>query len=476
MKSIKISTKDKNILLSALLEQNNIKINKPCGSNGTCGKCKVHAIGEMSPVTDAEKALLTQYELDNNIRLACLTYVHGDICVYYNTDLGDVQGITHGYMPDFKADLNEKDGYGMAVDIGTTTIAAYLYKFPENTYVTNVCVPNPQAEFGADVISRIEYSNNGGLEKLTDSIVNVLSKIADKKDITRSVITGNTTMLHLLTGLNPRTIAVSPFEPKSLFGEWHGKTYLPRCISAYVGGDITTAILASDMLNTKTSFLVDIGTNGEMALWHNGELVCCSTAAGPAFEGAGISMGTLAISGAINKVYIDEDKIKYTTIDNEKPIGICGTGLIDAIACMVSSGILEESGYLEESFKIGDSGISISSSDVREVQLAKSAIRAGIDTLLDSCKISYDDIENFYIAGGFGSYIDKNSAAEIGLIPTEILDKVKIMGNGAGSGAIMILLSNANLSESERIAKMAQTIELSNSPIFMEKYIDAMMF
>ncbi|MEG1442547.1 MAG: ASKHA domain-containing protein, partial [Oscillospiraceae bacterium] len=256
----------------------------------------------------------------------------------------------------------------------------------------------------------------------------------------------------------------------------HGKTYLPRCISAYVGGDITTAILASGMLNTKTSFLVDIGTNGEMALWHNGELVCCSTAAGPAFEGAGISMGTLAISGAINKVYIDEDKIKYTTIDNEKPIGICGTGLIDAIACMVSSGILEESGYLEESFKIGDSGISISSSDVREVQLAKSAIRAGIDTLLDSCKISYDDIENFYIAGGFGSYIDKNSAAEIGLIPTEILDKVKIMGNGAGSGAIMILLSNANLSESERIAKMAQTIELSNSPIFMEKYIDAMMF
>ncbi len=450
------ATFQEEVLLSSALEQMGIFQDKPCGGNGTCKKCLVNANG---------KAVLS-----------CQTYVGDDTYVEYTTSKNKIQGLTKGFIPHFEKKPLLDHGYGMAVDIGTTTVAGYIYAFPECECVKCVAAPNPQATYGADVIARIEHAGKGGLLQLQKAICDCIVSLADGYPIERYVITGNTSMLHLLTGKDPAGIAVAPYTPKSLFGKWYGKAYLPRCISAYVGADITTAILSSGMREKETSLLVDIGTNGEMVLWHNNVLTCCSTAAGPAFEGAGISHGTHAISGAINQVFIEDGTLKYTTIDNQPPIGICGTGLIDAIACMLRLGVIDKTGYMEQDYEIGDSHIFITTEDVRQVQLAKSAIRSGIDTLVHSCGIDLNDIDALYLAGGFGSFIHTEHAAILKLIPGELVSKTVVTGNSAGIGAAMILQSEVCLSEAEQIAAMAETVELSYSSYFMQKYIENMMF
>lgn len=444
------------ILLSNALENAGIHLDKPCGGKGTCKKCSVIANGKKV--------------------LACMTYVDSDTTIDYTTDYGDIQGIVFLKEIVFNKKPLLNNGYGLAVDIGTTTIAGYIYKFPEGECVKSIGLPNPQKTHGADVISRIEFAKSGGLHTLKQELLNQIKALSEGYTIDKYIITGNTTMLHFITGLDPSGIAVSPFKPMSLFGNWYDNVYYPRCISSYVGADITTAIIASGMMKDKISFLVDIGTNGEMALLKDGKLTCCSTAAGPAFEGANITSGMLGISGAINKVYIESEKLCYTTIDDVKPVGICGTGLIDAVSCMLKKGIIDETGYLENDFEIGDSGVYITPTDVRQLQLAKSAIRAGIDTLMNKCMISYSDLDNFYIAGGFGSFIDKESAAAIGLIPREVLDKVTVIGNGAGAGACMLLLNCDLIKESEIIADSANTMELSSDEFFMNSYMENMMF
>ena len=446
------------ILISDALEQMGIVQHKPCGGKGICGKCKVIA---------------------NGVEVcACKTYVQEDTYIKYTTFKSDVQVVTDSFVTDFEINPLVKEGLGMAVDIGTTTIAAVLYKFPGGEKLCSVSAPNNQAVYGADVISRIEYALKGGLEKLQGIVSGQIAQFSEKadSDIETYVITGNTAMLHLLTGKNPSGMATAPFVPESLFGCRMEKAYIPGCISAYVGADMTCAILSCGMLEDKVSFLVDIGTNGEMALWCNGKLVCCSTAAGPAFEGAGISCGMLAQAGAIDKVYIEDGEIKYSVLENKAPVGICGTGIIDALACMIKAGIIDETGYLEEDFQIGDSGICITAGDVRQIQLAKAAIRAGIDTLIHHCGINCDDIERFYIAGGFGKFINIDSACEIGLIPREISKKAIAAGNAALGGAEMILLSGECMKKSDEIADMAEVVDLTRGEYFMEKYMENMFF
>lgn len=478
-KIIEKSFKSK-ILISDVLENLNMVVNKPCGGNGTCGKCKILACGELSTVTENERMYLNTNELSKGYRLACTTFLTGKCEINYEEHSKDINIVSSGIMPHFNKNpiVSKEKCFGVAIDIGTTTIAAYLYEFPSCKLVKSVCVKNMQVEHGSDVISRIEYCESGGLQKLNNTILNQLEEISRSFDVNINtyVITGNTVMLHFLKNLDATGIAVSPFTPKSLFGEWYDNVYLPKCISSYVGADITTAILASDMLNDNTSLLIDIGTNGEMALFAKNKLVCCSTAAGPVFEGANIVMGSIAMPGAIDKVYIENNEICYTTINNEKAISICGSGIIDLVACLLELEILENSGYMEEKFEIASSGVYIHPHDIRQVQLAKSSIRSGMDTLIYESGISYEHIENVYLAGGFGSFIDKNSSSKIGLIPNELRDKVVIIGNAAGIGASMILQSKECLEKSEYIANIAETIELSSSAVFMERYIDNMMF
>lgn len=443
-------------LISSILEECEIKQDKPCGGKGKCKKCLV--------------------ELNGQKVLSCCTTVKSDCEIKILSEMSGLDVLTEG-----RAVINAKnpiinDGFGAAVDIGTTTIAAYIYKFPECKCVEKLGERNLQAQFGADVVSRLEYANKGGLKKLKNTVTTQIDDMLKGYDISALCITGNTTMLHFYKGLNTSEMSVSPFKPTSLFGYEENGVYIPGCISAYVGADITTAILAADLDEDKVSFLVDIGTNGEMALFSKGRYICCSTAAGPAFEGAGISSGMAAAEGAINKVWIENNEIKYCVTGNIVPKGICSSGLIDAVAVMLEMGVIDETGYMENPFYIGDSNISITPDDIRQVQLAKSAIRSGIDTLLYECNISCEEIDDFYIAGGFGSFLDKQSAARIGLIPYEVLDKITVLGNAAGNGASMILCNKENWNKVNEITYKAETLELSQSSVFMDKYIENMMF
>ncbi len=499
------------ILLSEAIRSLGLSFSMPCGGKHTCGKCKVTAAGQLSEMTAEERRLLSPAELDANIRLACFAYATGDAEITLAGQKAE-SILTDGALEGFPL-LPLSEGYGVAVDIGTTTVVAYLYRTDRATPCQTVSRHNEQARFGADVISRIGYCNENGVSAPRDAIVTQLNEQLAalcraegiSMDMLRSaVITGNTTMLHLLYGLDPRGIAVSPFTPESLFGEYLSpdrlglklpqdcRLYVPRAVSAYVGADITCAVLASGMTRKpENSLLVDIGTNGEMALYANGQFKCCSTAAGPAFEGAGIQQGMAALTGAINKVWEENGILRYTTIGGEKAAGICGSGIIDAVAAALRCGLIDETGRIQEDcqayagciddgdtlgIKLGESDVILTQADIRQIQLAKAAIRAGIDTLLEECHISAEELDVCYLAGGFGSYIDKQSAAEIGLIPPAISDRVKVIGNGAGMGAAACLLSSEKLRESEQIATAAVETALSTSAYFMDKYIERMLF
>ncbi len=470
------------VLISRFLVDNNICLQMPCAGVGSCGKCKIVASGELTPFSNREEVFLSESDIDNGIRLACQTWIIGEALIEV-FEGGEILGIHEGLVPAFSRVpiTGMKECFGAAVDIGTTTIAAYLYKLPQGDCIKSLCVENMQRSFGADVVSRIEFANGGGLEYLSelingqiDGVIDDFEEMVGSIDVT--VITANTTMLHLFMNISPRSIAVSPFVPDSLFGYWHNKYYLVPCISGYIGGDITCAVIASDIMKDRISLLIDIGTNGEMVLWNNGELICCSTPAGPVFEGAEISMGMVSKRGAIDKVYLDDGVVGYSTIEDSKPIGVCGTGLIDAVACILDLELLDEWGYLGRDFEIGDSKVFISARDIRQVQLAKSAIFSGIQTLLFEASLTYDDIDKLYIAGGFGSFINKCNAVRIGVLPCELLDKIKIIGNAAGIGASMILQSEDILKLSVEIPKMSKVIELSNNKFFMDKFIENMNF
>ncbi|MBE6660702.1 MAG: DUF4445 domain-containing protein [Ruminococcaceae bacterium] len=460
----------------------------PCGGHGTCGKCTVRVTGELSPMSETERQALASagHRTDGELRLSCLSDAIGDVTLNYSTTKPSLQGLLAGFSRDFLLDPPQMgNGIGMAVDIGTTTVAAYLYDLKNGNRIAERCVENPQKAHGADVISRIGYALTGGGEQLSGEMQDCLSALA--KDLSAeagvdlpktTVVVGNTAMLHLLTNTDPSPLAAAPFIVKRAFGEWEDGRYYPPCISAYVGADMTAAILDSGMCQhpDQTALLLDVGTNGEMALWHDGRLLCCSTAAGPAFEGAGISCGSLAVPGAICRVSVQDGKMNCETIDDQPATGLCGTGLIDAVAALLEMGILEDSGFMEDDAPLGESGLSLTRADIRQVQLAKAAIRAGIDTLLHEAGIAYEQLDAVYLAGGFGSYLHPDTCAAIGMIPRELIDKIKVLGNAAGQGASLMLLSKAELRSAEEIARRAQTIELSASAVFMEKYVDSMMF
>lgn len=485
--------------LSDLLLLQHADFAMPCGGKGTCKKCKVTATGALSPMTDAERACLTEQEIASGVRMACMAMATGPCTINYTSSHENLQGLLAGQMPNFKPHPRQNSGIGFAADIGTTTVAAYAYDLATLQCVASCGEANAQAPFGADVISRIEHASANGVQSLQEAIGRQLSHLVqqlcgDQAPVC-AVLTGNTTMLHLLTGLDPTPMAAAPFTPASLFGEeilWNGiPTLLPRCMSAYVGADITCAVLASGMLEKQESaLLVDIGTNGEMALWHDGQLRCCSTAAGPAFEGARITMGMPGAPGAIHKVYIQDGRLCYQTIDNQKPTGICGSGLVDAVAVLLETGILDETGLLNEEghpftnltgeyhdqpcVYLGDSGICLTQSDIRQVQLAKSAICAGMETLLAEAGIA--NVQTLYIAGGFGSYLDGQNARAIGLLPNNAATQTVILGNAAGMGACMLLLNTHFVETCRNIADTAHIVDLNANPDFADRYMEGMLF
>jgi uncharacterized 2Fe-2S/4Fe-4S cluster protein (DUF4445 family) len=326
------------------------------------------------------------------------------------------------------------------------------------------------------VISRVDRAVKGEGEALKGAVRGVLRQLTVGYEIGTSVICANTTMLYLLTGEDPASLAVAPYRAEHLFGTWVGNTYLAPCISAFVGADVTAAMLACRLDERENALLVDIGTNGEMVLSTDGRLLACSTAAGPCFEGAGISCGTAAVTGAIHRVRAVGREILFETIDGAPPIGLCGTGLVDAVAALLTIGVIDETGYMEEPYTFGDSDVVLTPEDVRAYQLAKSAIRSGIDTLLHFAGLAPDDVSALYLAGGFGSYLNAQSAAQTGLLPAELASRTVAIGNGAGMGAAMMLLGDQSLARAKELAAATESVELANSPYFATAYMNNMYF
>lgn len=468
---------------------------QPCAGLGRCGKCRVMVHGEISPPCDQEKKLLTQAELDAGVRLACRTFVLGD-CTVTLEEQGSMEIRLEGNRTATAAHPSFSK-LGAAVDLGTTTLAARLYD-AGGTVLAQAGAPNPQERWGADVISRIQASMNGARLELAQSIqqairdlLNTLAETAgqDVASIDGVVIAGNTAMLYLLTAMPPDALSRAPFEADRLYGETlsageiglsdcpDAQVYLPRCMSAFVGADITAALLASGICeNTQTSMLVDIGTNGEMAVWHSGELRCCSTAAGPAFEGAGLSMGMTGAAGAIDHIRLENGSLHAHVIGGGEARGICGSGVVDALACLLETEQLDETGLLEEDPTVLMDAVSLSQKDIRMVQLAKSAICAGLNTLLDTAGLSWDEVSGLSVAGGFGSYLNLENAGKIGLLPEEILPRVCVIGNASLDGAALLLLDETLRAKSEQMAQRAHTVELHANPVFADYYMEGMLF
>ncbi len=433
------------------------RINAPCGGKGTCNKCLVEVNGELLH--------------------ACKTIAEDGMVVHLID--AEAKVLTNGINTDITADGK---GYGIAVDMGTTTVAAQLYNLETGEMLGTYGAANNQKSYGADVISRSEKYDEVhpiAIGQIND-IINYFGVAVNKVSIA-----GNTIMQHFTLGLDPRPITVAPFTPVTTalevksgadLGIRADEARVLPCISGYVGADIVMGIMATGIHKAqKPCILLDIGTNGEIVIGSREGIYCCSTAAGPAFEGANISCGMSGVDGAVSKVKIIDGNIQYETIGGKNPVGICGSGILDLVAELLKSGIIEESGYLEDDIVLCD-GVTITPKDIREVQLAKAAIAAGINVLLKKTGIKLEDIDSLYLAGGFGNYLDKNSACRIGLIPMELSDRIKPVGNTALAGCGMALINSKCEKEAVRIPQEANYIELSCDEDFRSEYIEQMMF
>ncbi len=417
---------------------------------------------------------------------------------------------------------------GIAFDIGTTTVAGYLMDLETGEELAVSSMLNPQTRYGDDVVSRIDFSSQGdGLRLLQREIVDAINHIITDTTSTASVapddlyalvLVGNTTMQHLLLGISPTALAQSPYVPATaeaqcVTAEKLGILAYPEAcawvfpnIAGWVGGDTVGVLLSTSLHQYDTiALIIDIGTNGEMALGSRQRLITCSTAAGPAFEGAHLSCGMRAAAGAVDAVRIDGD-VHWHAIDDAAPRGICGSGLVDLVAEMLRTGVISSTGMMKDSESLRDNGharladrvtgtgrqrafelvtrdegagsrpVALSQRDVRELQLAKGAIRAGIEILMRELGVTPADVTHIFLAGAFGNYIRPESALAIGLIPQFPNAELVPIGNAAGSGARMALLSLPARNEATRIVSHVEYLELSGCPDFQEQFAEAMIF
>ena len=481
-------------------QKHNIFLPAICAGRGACGKCRVQFLEGATEPGEEDRKVFTEQELEQGWRLACRAYPKQNCTVLLeNTEtdffvLADTKEETEGR-------ISGDASYGIAVDIGTTTIAMQLVDLLDGKTADVYTAINRQRAYGADVISRIDASNNGKKEELKESIRQDLLKGIGKltRDhslkICKIVIGANTTMVHLLMGYSCKTLGVYPFEPvnidtihisyQELFGDASQDcpvTVYPG-ISTYVGGDIVAGLYALEFAKReKPAVLIDLGTNGEMAIGCRDGILTASTAAGPAFEGGNITCGTGSIPGAICSAEFRDGEMRTETINQAKPAGICGTGIIDVIYELKKAEIIDETGLMEEPYF--EDGVLLSEEgnlrfyqkDVREVQLAKAAVRAGLETLAARYGISCEEVDRFYIAGGFGYKMNIHKAADIGLLPAQCEEKIDAVGNSCLQGSIKYLLEPEAEKETEEIKKMSKELPLSNDKKFQELYMEYMYF
>lgn len=516
--------------LSDCIRKAKLSIETPCNCMGSCGKCIIKACGELEEPSMEEKSFLMKKP---GLRLACLAKIKGNVEVEFVKTSKALKTINKGYSIEVELDSEVKRDnngvtylgdlidtdknieavLGVAVDIGTTGISAYLVDLETGEMLNKVSCLNPQTEFGSDVLSRITFviNNENGTKVLkdciTDKINQLVEKLAEdngfqKSSIYRIIIAANTTMLHLFAGINPSPIAKAPYkavflerrdfksEEMGIYINENGIISLLPSASSYVGADILSGIAAT-AFNKKahSSIFIDIGTNGEIVAIDDGKLVGTSTAAGPALEGMNISCGCRAEAGAIDTFCIDESfNVSFTTIGNERPKGICGSALIDIAAYMVKSGILLPSGkfnsrlpealscrVVDKKFYITED-IYISQRDVRQIQLAKGAIAAGVTMLLEELGLNIEEVKEVVIAGAFGYHVNSDSIKTIGLIPKGFKGQVTFVGNSSVEGARLALINKQFIKNIEALQGLVKVLELSTKENFQEHFVKALSF
>ena len=399
----------------------------------------------------------------------------------------------------------------VAFDIGTTTIAGYLLDGEDGRTLAVESRMNPQAQYGADVIMRANYALEHGTDVLSQCIreavnemLGVLAGAAgiSRDDIFQVCIVGNTCMHHLFLGISPASLVHAPYTPAvserlvlnagdyGLDVQRKAELIMLPDIAGYVGADTCGCLLTLRQdLKDEISLMIDIGTNGEMVLGNKERLVTCSTAAGPAFEGAKIECGMRGAAGAVDHVKFEDGKWSYTTVGDKPAVGLCGSGLIDLVAGLLDAGMLDENGVLSSGQeKPGvfvlvpkeqagpEKGVYITQKDIGEVQLAKAAIAAGIQMLEKQLGIMEDQIDSVYIAGAFGNYMDPVSAGRIGLFPETLVRKVKPVGNAAGEGAKIALVNEREMLEMDELVRKIDFVELAASADFQDYFIDELGF
>lgn len=460
-----------------LLREQGIPFPAPCGGKGTCGKCAVVLEGAVSAPNEAEKKA--------GCRLACQAVLLGEA---WGAPLREDAPFARVEGTDYRPDT-PLQGISAAIDIGTTTVALKVFG-EDGSLLGEASGLNPQRVYAADVIGRIDAALKGKGEELQNAILDRMDTLLaaacqaggiEKEDIVSFAVTGNTAMLYLLTGRSPASIATFPFRSETLFGEtWElfGKpAYLPSCMNAFVGADITCALLASGMCEKEeTALLCDVGTNGEIALWKDGKLYVTSTAAGPAFEGAEISRGCGYIPGAVDRLWMANGKLYAHTVGDLPAVGICGSGLLDAVACFLESEELDETGAMDGDFLPIAGDVTLTQKDVRALQLAKAAIAAGIEILLARAGVKEREIADVYLAGGFGTHLSPESAVKIGLLPRSFLGKIIPLGNAALQGACMLLGDPAPREKCNSLAASSIHVELGGSADFNDAFVEHMFF
>ncbi len=487
--------------LSDWLADNGYPISADCGGRGTCGKCAVRVLdGTFFADSLCKTNLIPD---DRGTILACHAWcAPTGATIVCSAHSGS--GLTTFSAAPNKLGTSDKeaDQLGAAIDIGTTTLAAALINLHTGEVLRTASRLNPQCSFGADVMSRIGAAADpktlARMQSLIHSAIReMLSELCPRSPLWVLNVAGNTTMLHLLLGISPEGMGAYPFTPaftegKTLSGDALGlpvKTVaiLPSA-SAFIGADVISGIYATDMASAKDPVLLcDIGTNGEMVLFtgqdHGARWYTASAAAGPALEGAGISTGVGGIAGAVCSVSSSghgDPRFIIRTIEDKEPIGICGSGLIDLAAAMLARADLDETGYLEEDpfpyAKSSTDDLCITQEDIRALQLAKSAIRAGMEALCDAAGIAHAALSCVYLAGGLGCYMNVGSAVAIGLLPKDLHDRITAVGNTALGGAASLAYHPEDTEQLQRIANSCKCIDLNRSEVFNTLFIEHMMF
>lgn len=526
-------TTDKTTILEYCRSHGIAGIETPCGGKGTCGKCKVtvtkpyykDVLACQTKICDGMEIIVGRKESTGTKEDSMVVLTNGEnVSEKFNEHVNRNVVLKEETVNESEK-VESNAGTLAACDIGTTTVVCYLIDKETGQIISTRSSANPQRSFGADVLSRIEAagrieaSSEPGLKIMQTQIVSLLNGFISemltecgRTKVSRFSVAGNTVMCHLLMGISPEKLGKAPFMPDEYFGREFNPLDIgiENCqtmiifpaVSGFVGGDITAGMMETVNRNELTLYL-DIGTNGEMALGKGDRYVCCATAAGPAFEGAQIELGMPASKGAVDKVWLEGRRIKYSVIGNDRPVGLCGSGLIDALAVLLKAGIIDENGTIlsgqelpilfrsyvfeveaedaaqstETSLAVHIApGVYITQEDIRKLQLAKGAIAAGIEVLFKEYGCMPCNIDVLTFAGGFGNYIDKASAAAIGLFPQELLDRAKEVGNAAGNGAVSAALSQEAWERALDISSNMRYIELASYPHFDEMYVEHMNF